>query len=85
MDITVSGIKKTQRLKDASVFYANLVMDRRIVKNLVLDIEVVEDYEYLGHCLPDEVCKNPRYFTIILNKRGDNIYRTLAHAQQNTV
>ena len=81
MDITVKGIKenKTQRMKDASVFYCNLIMDRRIVKNLILDIEVVDDYEFLGHCLPDDVGKNPRYFTIILKRNGDNLYRTLAH------
>jgi hypothetical protein len=80
MDISFIGAtgKKTQRLKDASVFYAELMMDKRIVKNIDLEIKIVDDYEFLGHCLPEEDIKNPRYFTIILQKNKEML-RTLAH------
>lgn len=80
MNISFIGIagKKAQGLKDASVFYADLMMDRRIVRNTNLEIKIVDDYEFLGHCLPEEDIKNPRYFTIILQK-DKGLLRTLAH------
>ena len=60
MDISFIGIagKKAQRLKDASVFYAELMMDKRIVRNTNLEIKFVDDYKFLGHCLPEEDIKN---------------------------
>jgi len=80
MDISFIGItgKKAQRLKDASVFYAELMMDKRIVRNTYLEINFVDDYEFLGQCLPEDDNKNPRYFTIILQKNKE-LFRTLAH------
>lgn len=80
MDISFIGIagKKAQRLKDASVFYAELMMDKRIVRNTNLEIKFVDDYKFLGHCLPEEDIKSPRYFTIILSNDKE-LFRTLAH------
>lgn len=81
MDISLYGIngKKAQRLKDASVFYAELMMDKRIVKNINLEIKIVDEYEFLGHCLPEDDMKKPRYFTILLHKSSKELFRTLAH------
>lgn len=81
MNISFDGIagKKAQRMKDASVFYAELIMDKRIVRNLDLEIKILDDYEFLGHCLPEDDVKKPRYFTIILQKDNTEMLRTLAH------
>jgi hypothetical protein len=81
MDISFIGItgKKAQRLKDASVFYAELLMDKRIVNNLDLEIKVLDDYEFLGHCLPEDDAKKSRYFMITLQKDNKEMLRTLAH------
>ena len=81
MEVLFVGMdgKKAQRLKDASVFYAELLMDKRIVNNLDLEIKVLDDYEFLGHCLPEDDAKKPRYFTITLQKDNKEMLRTLAH------
>ena len=82
MDISfigVTGKKKTQRLKNASVFYAELMMDKRIIRNIALEIKIIDDYEFLGHCLPQDDIIKPRDFTIILHKDNRELLRTLAH------
>lgn len=84
MYVTVSGIKdqvKIDQLKEASVFYASLLLDPRIIKNIDLDIVIDKSMDVQGECICEDDSKNPRIFTINLrNKRGDEpIFRTLAH------
>jgi hypothetical protein len=88
MKITVTGAagKRAKDIEKAAVFYANKLMNKRLIKNLVIDIEVVSklDGDEKGECMPDEEegYRNPRYFTIRLkrwNKDGEDILQTLAH------
>lgn len=76
------GKKLKRDLIDASHFYAEVLMGKRLSKNIVLDIEVVSAIEdnCQGDCDPESYGKNPRNFTIRLSKNGsDDPLKTLAH------
>jgi hypothetical protein len=82
MQVTVKGgdhhIQRT--LRQAAVFYAGCLMDPRMVRNLVLDIDIHCKYHSQGDCVDDEGTRNPRWFTINLRKQAlPEMLKTLAH------
>jgi len=81
MQVTVKGTKKNSDLLiEAANFYADLLMDPRMVRNLNLDIEVRSKMDVCGECVDEEGTRNPRWFTIGLKKQSTSeMIKTLAH------
>lgn len=83
MEITVKGFSKktAAELTLAARFYADLLLDPRVVRNIVLEIERDKNSTDLGSCVNEDDTRNPRWFTInIRGARGDaDPVQTLAH------
>jgi hypothetical protein len=87
MNITITGmIGKHQRkekalLKEAAEFFANQLMDPRMVRKLTLDIEVYNNLDVEGECVDEDGVRNPRWFTIGLKGDQDigTMIKTLGH------
>lgn len=84
MELLISGSIRPsleRKIVAASHFYANILMNKRMVNNLIVDIEIVREMEdNLGECFPEDECKNPRYFTIrLLRSADEKLLRALAH------
>jgi hypothetical protein len=84
LDISVYGTKNKKlirELTEASEYFARLLMDPRMVRNIQLDIEINKHLDVMGHCVSDDDRKNPRFFTIELrnHKDDDDLMKTLAH------
>lgn len=83
MQITVTGTKTTalaDELKRAAEFFADLLMDPRMVRNLTLDIEVTKGLDVQGECVDEDGTRNPRWFTIGLkSQKSLEMIKTLAH------
>lgn len=83
MQITVTGIKSKaliEELTQAAEFFADLLMDPRMVRNITLDIEVSRGLDVNGECVDEEAIKNPRWFTIGLkHQKSIDMIKTLAH------
>lgn len=84
MKLAISGSIRPsleRKIIAASHFYADLLMDKRMVKNLIVDIEIVRNMDdNLGECYPEDECKKPRYFTIrLLRSSDEQILKALAH------
>jgi len=81
MHVTVKGTNKNFRdlLMEASKFFADLLMDPRMVRNLNIEIEVGR-LDVDGECVDEEGTRNPRWFTINLKKQSiEEMIKTLAH------
>jgi hypothetical protein len=83
MQITVKGFtpKRSAELSQAAEFFAAKLMDPRMVRNIMLDIERTPKSDVQGECVDEEGTRNPRWFTINLRgaKDDDDIIKTLAH------
>lgn len=83
MQITVTGTKTTalaDELKRAAEFFADILMDPRMVRNLTLDIEVTKGLDVQGECVDEDGTRNPRWFTIGLkSQKSLEMIKTLAH------
>jgi hypothetical protein len=84
MDISVYGTKNKKLIRDlseAAEFYANILLDPRMVRSIELDIEIERSLEFEGMMISEDDKKNPRFFTIQLRnkKDDDDIFKTLAH------
>ena len=82
MNVTVigTGPKHKKLLIEASKFFADLLMDPRMVRNLNIEIEVRADLDVQGECIDEEGTRNPRWFTIGLRKQDlDEMIKTLGH------
>lgn len=82
MQVTVTKTnQKTKRiLTEAATFFANLLMDPRMVRNLTLDIEVNKSLDVEGECVDEDGTKSPRWFTIVLRKQGlEDMIKVLGH------
>lgn len=83
MEINVLGFskKRAAELREACKFFADQLMDPRMVRNLVIDIEHTAKNDVQGECVDEDGTRNPRWFTI--NLRGGNddedMIQTLAH------
>ena len=73
MQITITGMvgkrKEKAILKEAAEFFANQLMDPRMVRNLVIDLEVRENMRVDGECVDEDGIRNPRWFTIGLKRQ----------------
>lgn len=83
MHITVTGVKTKAvetELKEAAAFFADILMDPRMVRNLNIEIEVSKTLDVQGECIDEEGTRNPRWFTIGLkNQKVAEMVKTLAH------
>jgi len=84
MDITITGMigkrKEKALLNEAAKFFADQLMDPRMVRKLTLDIEVYNNLDVEGECVDEDGFRNPRWFTIGLKSLDINsMIRTLAH------
>ena len=84
MNITITGMigkrKEKALLKEAAEFFAEQLMDPRMVRNLTLDIEVYNNLDVEGECVDEDGIKNPRWFTIGLKSLDINdMIKTLGH------
>jgi hypothetical protein len=83
VEITVKGFNKkvSAELREAAEFFADILMDPRMVRNLMIDIERDKKSDVQGECIDEDGTRNPRWFTI--NLRGaaddDDLVKTLAH------
>ena len=83
MNITITGMvgkrKQKAELEAAARFFANILMDPRMVRNITLDIEIEKDLDVCGECVDEEGTRNPRWFTIRLKRDHDeDIIKTLS-------
>jgi hypothetical protein len=81
MNVTVKGTNKNFRnlLTETSKFFADLLMDPRMVRNLNIEIEVGK-LDVDGECVDEEGTRSPRWFTINLkNQPIEDMIKTLAH------
>lgn len=79
---TVTGLGKRDKakLEEAARFFANILMDPRMVRNITLDIEIEKDLDAMGECVDEEGTRNPRWFTIRLRKQDiEEMIKTLGH------
>lgn len=80
VSIDGAGKKRTEELYEAVQFFADILMDPRVVRNLEIDIEVESGLDVQGEVISEDDCKNPRYFTIRLKRnQQEDIIKTLAH------
>ena len=83
MDITITGTKNRYLnaiIHEAAEFYADILLDPRMSKKIVLDIDLHKKMDSQGTCVNEDDTKNPRWFTINLrNRKEDDIIETLAH------
>lgn len=84
MQITITGMVgkrgEKAKLEQATRFFAEKLMDPRMVRNLVIDIEVSKDLDVEGECIDEDGFRNPRWFTINLKKQDiDEMIKTLGH------
>lgn len=83
MKVTTKGFTKAQsaELTEAAHFFAKILMDPRMVKNLVIDIERDKNSDVQGECVDEDGVKNSRWFTINLRgaKDDEELVKTLAH------
>lgn len=83
MDISVYGIKNKKvinELCDAAEFFACCLMDRRLARNIELDIEVETKLEVQGTTINEDGTRKSRFFTVQLKKQSlDEMIQTLAH------
>lgn len=82
MEIKVTGMvgKRKTLLSEAAQFFASQLMDPRMVRNIILDLEVRKNMDVHGECVDEDGVKNPRWFTIGLKLQHiDEMIKTLAH------
>jgi hypothetical protein len=84
MQITITGMigKRNEKalLRQAAEFFAAQLMDPRMVRNLVIDIEVRKGHDIDGECVNEDGSRNPRWFTIGLKNQDINeMIKTLGH------
>ena len=85
MDISINtvgvvGKAKLKEIETAIRFFADQLMDPRIVKNLKIDVEIMSKLNAQGECVNEDGFRNPRWFTINLKKLDiDSMIRTLGH------
>lgn len=83
MQITITGTAgkgKQAQLEAAARFFAGQLMDPRMVRNLVIELEVLKNLDVMGECVDEDGGRNPRFFTISLrNQNIDEMIKILGH------
>ena len=78
--VTNTTEKNKKLLAEAANFFADILMDPRMIRNITLDIEIVSGLDVEGECIDEDGIKNPRWFTINLRKQDINeMIKVLAH------
>jgi hypothetical protein len=82
MMIDIKGVSDEEAniLEKATKFFADQLMDPRMVRNLDIEIEVSKRLGVQGECVDEDGTKNPRWFTINLRRQKiKEMIKTLAH------
>ena len=84
MEIVITGMvgkrKEKKLLEEAARFFADQLMDPRMVRNLTIDIEVYDNLDVEGECVDEDGVRNPRWFTIGLKGQDiKDMIKTLGH------
>ena len=83
MQITITGAvgkRAKAKLEEATRFFSAKLMDPRMVRNLMIDLEIRKDLDVLGECIDEDGTRNPRFFTITLKRQDiDEMIKTLGH------
>lgn len=83
MRVTVSGKvtkKLSKQLVEASKFFADLLMDPRMVKNIILNLKLIKNLDSCGYCEVASNGKPYRKFVLeILADSKEDPLETLAH------
>jgi hypothetical protein len=81
VSITGFNKKKKVELDEAVRFFADQLMDPRMVRNLTIDIEKNRHLDVMGECIDEDGTRNPRWFTINIRdaKDDEDVIKTLAH------
>jgi hypothetical protein len=82
MIINVSGVgpRHSKTLHEAARFFAGQLLHKRTVDKLEIDIEVERNLDAEGECVSEDDHKNPRYFTIRLNRASiEEMIKVLGH------
>ena len=78
--VTGTGPRNAKILEEAAVFFADILMDPRMVRNLDLEIEVSKKADFEGECIDEDATRNPRWFTIALRAQTiDEMVKVLGH------
>ena len=78
--VTGTGKRNAKLLAEAAEFFADILMDPRMVANLNIDIEVSKGLDVEGECVDEDGVRNPRWFTVALKAQtADEMIKTLAH------
>lgn len=82
-NLFITGMNRKARLMiaEATHFFAEQLLGKRLAKHIVLEIELVNKLDVVGECINEDDHKNPRYFTINLKRQKDieEMIKTLAH------
>jgi hypothetical protein len=83
MQLKIIGFsqEKTELLERAARFFADQLMDPRMVRNLTIDIERTPENDVQGECIDEDGTRNPRWFTINLRDgdEDEDVVQILAH------
>lgn len=83
MNIVIDGnIDRTLKntLSEAAKFFADRLLDKRVVQSLHLEIDVSSDMTECGLCYPNDFCKYPKDFVIELKIDSvEDMLQSLAH------
>ena len=84
VEISITGMvgKRNEKamLDAAARFFAEQLMDTRMVRNLKINIEVRKGIDIDGECVNEDGIRNPRWFTIGLKYQDINeMIKTLGH------
>jgi len=83
MIVNVEGVVSDSdagELIRACEFFADQLMDPRMVRNLEIEIEVKKRLDVEGECVDEDGFRNPRWFTINLRKKKmREMIKTLGH------
>ena len=76
VEISITGMvgKRNEKamLDAAARFFAEQLMDPRMVRNLKINIEVRKGIDIDGECVNEDGIRNPRWFTIGLKYQDIN-------------
>jgi hypothetical protein len=80
ISITGTGVRNVKKLDEAARFLASHLLHPRTVAKIELDIDVFKTLSNEGECVKEDDHKNPRYFTINLQRAPiENMIKALCH------
>jgi hypothetical protein len=82
LTINGAGKQRAEELREAALYFSEILLGSRLMKNISLTIHVKSKLGSMGYCWCSDNFRNPRNFLIELqknNERPDDLVSTLAH------